>query len=78
MAYVFFVSQFCLAMVEGKCEVPGWQGCGSAGGGAGSAGGILELWRARAMKSALGTGPEVAFTKAGGVLAPDLGSICGD
>ena len=94
MAYVFFVSQFCSARVEGKCEVSRWQGCGS-GGGASSAGGwgnpalllggeaatvlsVLELWRVRAPESVLGTGPEAAFARAGGVLVPDLGSICGD
>ena len=39
---------------------------------------ILEPWKVRALESVLGTGSELAFARVGGLLAPDLGSICGD
>ena len=92
MVYVSFVGhEFGLARVVGGCEVSGlWDGDSgestSLAGGWGSLalllGGevvtVLGPRRVRALGSALGTGPEVAFVRMGGFLVPDLGPICGD
>ena len=83
--------EFCLDRVADGCEVSGsWDG--GSGGSTSLAGGwgslalllggevvtVLGPRRVRALGSALGTGPEVAFVRMGGFLVPDLGPICGD
>ena len=81
MAYVSFIGhEFCLARVVGGCKVSGsWDG--GSGGSICLAGGwdslalllgdevvtVLGPRRVRALGSVLGTDPEVAFVRMGGI-----------